>query len=972
MQKRHYVLLLLFLYVTTFVFAGTTGKIAGKIKDENGNPVPFANIIIKQGETTITGSQANDKGAYFIINIPPGIYDIQCSQVGYKPAKLTGVKVNIDETAVKNIVINSTALEMEGVTIIEDRYEMVSKSNTTSGRTVTSESIEEIPIESIDGIVAIQAGATVTNGELHIRGGRANEVVYSVDGMSVSDPVDGGGALTIDTDAIKDMKVMTGGFTAEYGNAQSGIVNIITKDGSREYTGKVELNTDHLISNLDHSNSDNFKFALGGPVLTHMVSTLRDKFVFFFNVAANWHDSRYHEYYTSDPVTELRYLSSNWNEYPIYDKYDSRENVAGFDLGQRNYNLYNANLKLKYTFNERQNLTLSVSGDKNIWEPYSHNWKYALEHYAQGENNQRLYKMTYDHLFNSQMNLKIKGSVYEKKILFGPIGITTDQYFVRNDAAFDFDAGNEPYLCTGIEYLTYDGIYNSSSVPDWNYNVNASPRPLTEFVSPGSIYGFNQDDENSIYTLRSDFDYQMNNIHGFKTGFEIMKHYIRKDQLSSPWVIDFFRYDEFLTNEATPVDSVWNEVEEIWIPKYSLDDLYAATLAASGQTDGYEASPYQAAYYLQDKMEWEGMIVNAGLRFDFWYLGEKYKIFRDAGKFDWEYFDKSKRFQMMLSPRLGISHPISDKSVLHFAYNYQNQLPQMQYVFTSKTKTDAITNTGVVLGAADLEPQITVTYEVGLQKQLSEDYVMDVTAYYKNIYNYITTMKVSDPIDETVSWYQLISEDYGSARGIDINLEKMLSNFISGSTSYSLAWADGNNSDVVIQDAATNLREFPLDWDMRHNFSFNLSFRIGNDEEYTLPFTDIALPWDNFSMNLLYNIASGTPYTPRNEEDTENLDTNSATKPYTETADLSISKKFNFTEKTYVRLYANINNLFNKKNVYNVYSKTGSPYYDGADLSEGNTDYVPEEVQYVHDLATNNPGNVSSGRKLTFGFSFHW
>jgi outer membrane receptor protein involved in Fe transport len=424
---------------------------------------------------------------------------------------------------------------------------------------------------------------------------------------------------------------------------------------------------------------------------------------------------------------------------------------------------------------------------------------------------------------------------------------------------------------------------------------------------------------------------------------------------------------------------------------YTPEKLYNATMAAAGYTDGYEADPWQAAYYLQDKMEWEGMIVNAGLRFDFWYLGEKYKIFKDTGDV-YKHFDNDDRMQLMVSPRLGISHPISENSVVHFAYNYQNQLPEMQYIFTSTEAEDAITNQNqnIIIGNPTLEPQITATYEVGWQHQFGEDYVMDITAYYKNIYNYVSTEKVylqddgslipysevqasdnPDQYDTTTELYKYITQDYGSARGIDFNLSKMLSNFISGSMAYSLSWAEGNNSDTVVQDEATNLREFPLDWDTRHNFNFNFNFNIGRGEEFFIPFTDVILPLDNFKINFLYNISSGKPYTPQDQEGNP-LEVNSERYPHTEKADLKIVKTFNLNDNTYFKVYADIQNLFNRRNIYYVYPRTGNAYDDGVDLTETNTNYIPEARQYIHDLSTDNPYNYSSGRTLTFGMSFHW
>ncbi|MBN1326793.1 MAG: TonB-dependent receptor [Candidatus Cloacimonetes bacterium] len=1016
MQRTIIFILAFFLLVSVSLFAGTTGKLAGKVTDQNGQPVPYANIFF---EGTEIGAQSKENGTYIIINIPPGTYNLQCSRGGFEPMMIQGVKINLDETTIQDIKLKTTAIEIEGFTVVDARIQMVNRDQSSSGKIMTSETIEDLAVQNIDDIIAIQAGATVTDGELHIRGGRANEVVYSIDGLSVTDPVDGGAALTIDRDAIKDMKVYTGGFPAEYGNAQSGIINVITKDGGSEYSGKLELSSDHLLGDgIDNSNSDNIKFALGGPVFGSLVPSWREKFTFFFNGAANWHDSRFREYYESHANTELTADGTNWlvSEYSPYEPYDERDEAAGFDLGDRNYNLYNANLKMKYIFSPRQNVTFAIRGDQNNWQPYAHNWKFALDNYVELETTQQQYIMTYDYVFpNNIMNLKVKAGYYNKSNYRGPRGIGRNDYFVKNDAmiwedenGFDLYYALTDINTSGINVLTQDGLIGEGGIDYyWAYYLYGQPTNINDFVTPGSIWGTNWDDENDIYSFKSDFEYQINQIHGFKTGLEVIKHYIKKDRLFNPWEIDPLRYQEYLSDK-TPIQHV-DEGDPIIdyrpdsptyldtlitsapsdLDFYSDEDLFNAIRAASGQTDGYEAEPWQAAFYLQDKMDWEGMIVNAGLRFDFWYLGEKYKILRDAGAYEWIDFENDEKYQLMISPRLGVSHPISETTVMHFAYNYQNQLPQMQYIFTSSTPQDAIiSDADITVGKFDLEPQITVTYEVGLQKQLGEDYVIDLTAYYKNIYNYVSTLKYylqddgslipwydiepGSDYDTTTELYGYISENYGSTRGIDFNLQKMLSNFLSGSMSYSLAWADGNDSEVVAnQDENVKLREFPLDWDIRHSGSLNIAFKIARGEEFYFPFIGLKFPLDDFSLNFLYNISSGAPYTAQNEDDTE-LDTNQERMPFTEEASLKISKKINFSSKVNLRLYCDIENLFNRRNIYSVYAKTGSPYYDGADLALPNSNFVPDRTSYIHNYSTKNPANWSNGRTVTFGFSFNW
>ena len=269
---------------------------------------------------------------------------------------------------------------------------------------------------------------------------------------------------------------------------------------------------------------------------------------------------------------------------------------------------------------------------------------------------------------------------------------------------------------------------------------------------------------------------------------------------------------------------------------------------------------------------------------------------------------------------------------------------------------------------------------------------MDITTYFKNIYNYVSTKKEYLEGDKSVSWYKYISEDYGSARGIDFNIQKMLSNFISGSASYCLAWTSGNSAGVVLQDDATSLREFPLPWDIRHNFGFNITFKVQKGEEFYLPFTDILVPTfitDDFSTNFTFGLASGSPYTPLNDDDSA-MDMNSELKPSTYSANLKFQKKIRLASKSSFRVYCNIGNLFNKKNVNWVYGKTGSATNDGkytyvgtdedgnyvetkpAGHVYGPNDYVSSKTVEIYNSVIKNPTAISQGRTLEIGVSFNF
>ncbi|HNU97969.1 MAG TPA: TonB-dependent receptor, partial [Candidatus Syntrophosphaera thermopropionivorans] len=708
-----------------FLDAATTGKLSVRVRDNSGRPLEFANVVVSQGNQRITGGQTNEKGLAIIINIPPGIYTVKISLIGYDTVIYNDVRIKVDETTSLTPTMTKSGIEMKAVTVTA-KVDNVDKNQIGSARTIEMDIMTNAAVSDVSDIVSLQAGVVNIGGELHIRGSRDNEINYTVDGMSVTDPVDGGATLQVDTDAIKDMKVMTGGFPAEYGNAQAAVINIVTKDGDPFFSGKVEYNTDHLIS--EGRNSDVLKFAIGGPVLPFASQKMKEKFTFYLNGAGEWLDGRLKDYYISDPNKDYSINGRSLidADYEEYNPYSDRDNILGIDIGNRNFNSYNINLKSKYAFKPGQVATFAIRGDRNLNYLYNNTWRYALQHYAEEETDQRQYIGTYDRVINDRMNLKVKASYYQKDNYEGPRGIDRNNYMYMTIDPNNIPANYIDMVSLGnYGYTTIDA--NNDNVHDvgflpaeyWVYRLESveEPRNIPGYNPPGTIYSRYVDDTTKIISTRADFEWQVNETHLAKTGLEVIKHNIMKNQLEDYLKIDEKRRTNYLnsifnvrnfdldnyvdTNGDLLCDYVPEglyalaAIQEVptsladLVPIYYPQDYYAAAKAAAGKRDGYKAEPWQMAYYLQDKMEWEGMIVNAGLRFDFWYLGKDYSVARDDGSYDSRAFDESDRLQVMISPRLGVSHPITDKDVLRFAYNYQNQLPQMQYIFTSKTPEDA-------------------------------------------------------------------------------------------------------------------------------------------------------------------------------------------------------------------------------------------------------------------------------------------
>ena len=251
------------------LFAGQTGKIAGTITDKDlGDAVIGANIIV---DGTFFGAAADIDGYYYINNIPPGTYTLTISAVGYNKTKVENVVVKIDLTTDISIELSSEAIDIGGEVVVTATRPLVTNDLTSTSVTISSEDLSMMPVEDISAVVNLQAG--VMDG--HFRGGRQGEVGYLIDGVPVTDAFNGSLSVNVENNAIREVEIISGTFNAEYGQAMSGIVNIVTKEGSANYEGSASIyfgthftNDKKLfyeIDNFGSNNSTDFQFNLGGP-----------------------------------------------------------------------------------------------------------------------------------------------------------------------------------------------------------------------------------------------------------------------------------------------------------------------------------------------------------------------------------------------------------------------------------------------------------------------------------------------------------------------------------------------------------------------------------------------------------------------------------------------------------------------------------------------------------------------------------
>jgi len=234
-SKIYSTLLIIFLVLLciNISFAGTTGKIAGVVvSKEDGEPLVGVNVVI---DGYNLGAATDADGEYYIINIPPGMYTVKAFYVGYTTQVMEEVRVQVDLTTPVSFDLNPSVLEMsEEIVVTADR--VIQKDLTASEVSIQADQIETLPARDLNTILSMQAGVTKdAGGAIHIRGGRTTEISYMVDGMQVMNAVNRSSGISIDDQSIEELKAITGTFNAEYGQALSGVVNIVTKKGTKKF-----------------------------------------------------------------------------------------------------------------------------------------------------------------------------------------------------------------------------------------------------------------------------------------------------------------------------------------------------------------------------------------------------------------------------------------------------------------------------------------------------------------------------------------------------------------------------------------------------------------------------------------------------------------------------------------------------------------------------------------------------------------
>ncbi|MBN2010847.1 TonB-dependent receptor [candidate division KSB1 bacterium] len=888
------------MFAASLVQAGNTGKIMGQVTDKSTGDILMAVNIVIDGTTM--GAASNQDGHYFIHNILPGTYTLRARMMGYKDLEVRNVKVFTDLTTDVDFKLELSVIEGEVVTLVAERP-LVEKDVTAKMAVVSgSEMAEKMPVTSVQDVLTTQAGFVEDeNGGLHLRGGRNDEVAYYIDGILVQNPIQGGFGSNIDVNMIQELSVLTGGFNAEYGDAMSGVINITTKEGSSNYTAKIQYES----SMLNQSPYHQADWILDSDIVDGLSEQekleYRDAVRYYSSPSDTVGTSRYkHVSLLNDPDAKDHLLL------PILGRMNG--SFGGPVPGIRNLTFFtsgvftNENDYLPWGFeldrqifgklNYRTSSTLKLSADfQNTWnyaQDYIHAYKYITPSY-----NDPADSLNYDSKLRGNRALETTFTDRQRLQLTQTLSQST--FYTLNVQRL-FRRGSE--AIPGRQVL-YDEATGAMVEPSEYIKLTYLFGTETDFEGGDARDWYRE--HSTTYNVKFDITSQVNRSHQLKGGIDAKQHQIFRHALRDPWPGAFRHRLEY-----------------------------------------YDRDPREFAAYIQDKMEYDFMILNLGLRFDYANANDTY--WPDPGDIQQTISvsngdgTSTKEFQFrnreqvpdryQISPRIGLAHPVTDRLVFHFAYGHFFQNPDYYHLFRNDRSLLNLEESDVIIGNPGLEPQKTVAFEVGGKYQLSDDIAIDFTGFYKDIRDLTSTKFYSrQPYNYTI----YINEDYGRVKGFDVTVVKKYSHYLSGNLNYTYSVARGSGSDPLAgyyyREEEAYLRpkrEFFLDFDRTHDFSVNVDVRF--PENFGPTFAGMK-PFRNFGINTLFQVASGLPYTP-SYQGAISLETNSERKGATSTLDIRVDKMFTLGGIDLVA-YTKVVNALDHINVQAIWTETGDPWNAG-------------------------------------------
>ena len=938
MHRKIFYFLLFLALCPVLLTAGTRGRIKGKVVDlQTGEGLIGANVVVVG---TTTGANTDANGEFLLQNLEAGVYTLKASYVGYKSITLLDVRVNADLTAYVSIQLPSEDIQVGTVEIVAQKP-MIQKDATNAVRITTNDDIQALPVRGVNSIVGLTAGVVAQNGNLYIRGGRQDEVGYYLEGVSITNPFAGGRAVTLSQDALEEIQVQSGGYTAEFGGANAGIVRQQLRSGGPEMKASLEWITD----NISFKSKNNFfdgKKNLGAyswgynetsAVLSGPLIDNRFKYFFNFDYVYN-RDSNPQQW----PGANLGIIGDPSSGDTVNLVYPGGP-LQGVQNQQYTYT-GTFNMDFKPVLLRFSGTYTASNGDINNPLVGGIIRNLMQTRHGRNESSNGAFTVKLTHVLSQSMYYELTAGYYmQKSVNFTP-GLGSD-YWSYGDSVASANLG------WTIQRTPYD-IANGR---------------VGRYVTPtaANVMGFTFTRNGTVPVDYSIFDrhnisfsgalsFLIGKAHSFKVGGDYTQYTLRN---WSGVVTTTLANKVYQYQTANPNGDL-NAYKRQLLLTGGVNN-YGYDVFGNVSDAGFDAAhkPVFASAYIQDRIEYEDLIINAGLRYD--YIDIDNLMFADPSRPE-DGIDKTSGEMIAsgwtkvptfssVSPRLGFSFPVTDKTVFHAQYGKFVQQPSLSTAYRGYYRIGFEIKGGFFIptpAGSNIRPTRTTQYELGFTQQLADFMSFDITGYYRDISDEVQYMNQAVNKNSPFQNYNTLANgDYATTKGIEISLNMRRYERISLNANLSFQDARGTGSDPF---SNTGVVGAPLDGvtvfypKYVSLLSYNQNVRGNVNVDYRFGPNDGPSILHDFGVSVLATFNSGHPYTLGTGALNAETDSrfrlpiealNSSVTPSQFQVDLRVDKTIPLFDKLSLNVYVFVINLFDNSNVNNVFLRTGSAQDDG-------------------------------------------
>lgn len=969
-MNRWFTLLFSLLFIPSLVLMAQTGKIRGKVTDlTNGEALIGANVIVVG---TSLGAATDVNGEYSVSNLSAGTYQVKASYIGYQTITQVNVRLSAELTTELNFKLPAEGISVGEVIVVSERP-LINKSNTNAIRTTTTDVIEALPVRGFNNVLAFTPGVVLQNNNVYIRGGRVDEVGYYLEGTNISNPLTGGRAVTIVTEAVEEIQVQAGGYTAEYGGANAGIVRTQLKSGTPDLKFTINYVTDNIGFKSKENRFDGKKtlgaYTYGYNEFSGTVSgpLFSDNVKFFALVNSNW---------TLDgnplPFDGINLGTVTDNQSTTPETNSINLVYPGGPTFRANNQTYTGTGTLTFDFNP---LIFRLTGSYTSYDQSNGgggNITSLLDlgriQIQEGSNASFSGKIT--HILSPTTYYELSGG-----------------YTVTTSEAMD------PLLRDNWQVYG-DSVANAQVGAVWNrtardldpkvrrYGRYQQPTPYDifgfQFAAPNDIIAGYGKTKREVLNFGAAFSTEFEKIHSIKIGGELSTYTMRSYGVAAAGYAN-----AVYSNGLSPNPKTLEQLLILRTNGYGYDlfgnEVNGDFNASGGVLDAGLLAPKRplfAGAYIEDKITYKDLILNVGLRYDYFDVDNltlkdvtrpELAVDFNTNEINPAGLEKTPTFSAV-SPRLGFSFPVTDQTVFHAQYGKFVQQSRLRDMYQGIYRLGQNMRGGFFIPAPtgwNIRPTRTTQYEIGFTQQISDFASFDITGYYKDIQDQVEfnlqTTAAGSPFQAYTS---LRNGDFATTKGVEVsfNMRRVENIQVNGSISFQDAQGTGSNpgskAGIVGAplDGVTVFRPnyvTPLDYNKALSGNFNLDYRFSKEESSPV--------LRQLGLSALLKFDSGHPFTlgVGKGDNTGSLEgdqrfrspiqpLNSSTTPYTYQLDLKLDKSFSITDKLNANIYVLVINVLDTKNVTNVFLRTGTATDDGyvTDPGLGGTLYPNQRADY--------------------------